>query len=531
MASENSAEFSRIRSYLWPIHNREIKKFLPLLILYALICFNYSLLKAAKDALVITANDSGAAVIPFIKIWAILPMALLVTYLFTRLFNRFTQEKVFYIMIGSFLAFFAFFALVLYPLRDIIHPHGFCGYLEGICPQGFGGLIGMIRYWSFTLFYVMAELWGTAIMSVLFWAFANEIMTVKDAKRIYGILGVGANISAIFAGQIAILVSGQLFDLSFIFGADSWGQSLGLVTTIVVFTGLLCMGLFRWYNTRVIERDPKMKEEQTKNHHERRKVKMGMRKNFAYLAKSKYLLCIAVLVIGFNLAINMVEIIWKDQIRLAYPNPNDFNAYMGKVLKAIGFLSAFIAFFISGNMIRRMGWTFSALITPVALLVTGAFFFGILFLNDNPALNAWSAALGFTPLALGILFGTLQNVFSRGCKYTLFDATKEIAFIPLSSESKLKGKAAIDGVGSRLGKTGGSIIHTGLLMVFGSITLSTPFVGAFLLLVVLGWIVATKSLGRQFNRLTTQHEELDITDEAPETVNESATQRVSVKAT
>ena len=113
MVSGNSDEFSRIRSYLWPIHNREIKKFLPLLILYALICFNYSLLKAAKDALVITANDSGAAVIPFIKIWAILPMALLVTYLFTRLFNRFTQEKVFYIMIGSFLAFFAFFALVL----------------------------------------------------------------------------------------------------------------------------------------------------------------------------------------------------------------------------------------------------------------------------------------------------------------------------------------------------------------------------------------------------------------------------------
>ena len=97
MSSKGSEEFSRWRLYLWPIHRWEIKKFLPLLILYALICFNYSLLKAAKDALVITANSSGAAVIPFIKIWAILPMALLVTYLFTRLFNRFSQEKVFYI--------------------------------------------------------------------------------------------------------------------------------------------------------------------------------------------------------------------------------------------------------------------------------------------------------------------------------------------------------------------------------------------------------------------------------------------------
>ncbi|QVL57902.1 MAG: NTP/NDP exchange transporter [Simkaniaceae bacterium] len=531
MSSENSGEFSRIRSFLWPIHRWEIKKFLPLLILYALICFNYSLLKAAKDALVITANDAGAAVIPFIKIWAILPMALLVTYLFTRLFNKFSQEKVFYIMIGSFLSFFAFFAIVLYPLRDVIHPHGICDQLDAICPKGFSGLIGMVRHWSFTLFYVMSELWGTAIMSVLFWAFANETMTVKDAKRFYGILGVGANISAIFAGQIAILVSGQLFDLSFIFGSDSWGQSLGLVTTIVVFTGILSIGLFRWYNTRVIHRDPAMKEEHAKNNLERKKVKMGMRKNFAYLAKSKYLLCIAVLVIGFNLAINMVEIIWKDQIRIAYPNPNDFNAYMGKVLKAIGFLSTFVAIFISGNMIRKMGWTFSALITPVALLATGILFFGILLMNDNPSLNAWSAALGFTPLALGVLFGTIQNVFSRACKYTLFDATKEIAFIPLSSESKFKGKAAIDGVGSRLGKTGGSIVHGGLLMFFGSISLSTPFVGVFLLLVVLGWIVATKSLGRQFNRLTSQHEKLDIEEDTPISTEEPTTQRASVKAT
>ncbi len=529
MSTKSNGEFGRWRTFFWPIHRGEIKKFLPLLILYALICFNYSLLKAAKDALVITANDAGAAVIPFIKIWAILPMALLVTYLFTRLFNRYSQEKVFYIMIGGFLSFFALFALVLYPLRDVIHPHAFCDQLQTIAPRGFEGMIGMVRHWSYTLFYVMSELWGTTIMSVLFWTFANEIMTVKDANRFYGILGVGANSSSIFAGQIAILVSGQLFDLSFFFGSDSWGQSLGLVTTIVIFTGLLSIGLFRWYNTRVINRDPAMKEEHDKSNTERKKVKMGMRKNFAYLAKSKYLLCIAVLVIGFNLAINMVEIIWKDQIRLAYPNPNEFNAYMGKVLKAIGFLSTFIAIFISGNMIRKMGWTFSSLITPVALLITGIFFFGILLMNDNPTLNAWSAALGFTPLALGVLFGTMQNVFSRACKYTLFDATKEISFIPLSSESKFKGKAAIDGVGSRLGKTGGSIVHGGLLMFFGSISLSTPFVGVFLLFVVFGWIVAAKSLGRQFSSLTSQDEKLDIEEGLPSSPSEEASaQRISV---
>ncbi|MEM8727936.1 MAG: Npt1/Npt2 family nucleotide transporter [Chlamydiota bacterium] len=529
MSSETSDEFSRIRTLLWPIHRWEMKKFFPLLILYALICFNYHLLKAEKDTLVITANEAGAAVIPFIKIWVILPMALLITFLFTRLFNRFSQEKVFYIMTGSFLAFFALFAFILFPFRNSVHPHEFCDRLASISPQGFSGLIGMVRYWSFTLFYVMAELWGTAIMSVLFWAFANEIMTVKDAKRFYGILGVGANVSSIFAGQIAIFVSSRFFDLSFIFGSDSWRQSLGLVTAIVIFTGLLSIALFRWYTVCVIRRDPMMRKVHAKNERKRKEVKMGMRKNFAYLMQSKYLLCIAVLVIGFNIAANMVEIIWKDQIRLAYPDPDAFRAYMGSVVKAIGFLSTFVAIFISGNLIRKMGWTFSALTTPLALLIPGVFFFGILLFQDHPIVDTWSAAFGFTPLTLGVLLGSIQNISLRGCKYTLFDTTKEIAFIPLSSESKFKGKAAIDGVGSRLGKTGGSIIHSGLLMIFGTISLSTPFVGAFLLLIILGWMIATKSLGKQFNRLTARYEQLVIDDETAGPIEEPVPEQISAQ--
>jgi len=158
LTTPSKEEFSRLRSFLWPIHKTEIKKFLPLLIIYALICLNYSVLKAAKDSLVITAPGSGAEAIPFIKIWVILPMALLVTYLFTRLFNRFSQEKLFYIMIGSFLSFFILFALVLYPMREILHPHETADKLQALLPQGFQGFISIFRNWSYTLFYVMAEL-------------------------------------------------------------------------------------------------------------------------------------------------------------------------------------------------------------------------------------------------------------------------------------------------------------------------------------------------------------------------------------
>src|SRR6266404_5491085 len=95
MSDRDTKEFGRFRSLFCPVHKHELKLFLPLVLIFFFICFNYNILRAAKDSLVVTA--SGAEIIPFMKVWAILPMALVMTLLFTRLSNRFSAEKVFYI--------------------------------------------------------------------------------------------------------------------------------------------------------------------------------------------------------------------------------------------------------------------------------------------------------------------------------------------------------------------------------------------------------------------------------------------------
>src|SRR5690606_22115567 len=118
------------------------------------------------------------------------------------------------------------------------------------------------------------------------------------------------------------------------------------------------------------------------------------------------------------------------------------------------------------GLIRRVNWTISAMISPLILMITGIAFFSLFFFRESggAVICSWMET---TPLALCVFFGSLQNCLARASKYTLFDATKELAFVPLSKECKLKGKAAIDGVGSRLGKSGGSVIHQGLLIFFG----------------------------------------------------------------
>ncbi len=476
-----------------------------MLLIFFLIAFNYNLLRSYKDTIVVTASHSGAETIPFMKLWAVLPCAILFTILFTRLSNRYGREKVFYIIFSIFMVFFLLFGLVLYPAREFLHPNDLADRLQSYLPLGFKGFIAIFRNWTFSLFYIMSELWSTTIFAVLFWGFANEVTTVGEAKRFYGLLTFIGNIAGMLSGYAAIQMSSLVYAEWFPYGQNSWDQSILLLTATVVGCGLLTMAAFRWLHVNVIT--PSEKEIPPKE-----KIKMSLRENFGYLLRSKYLISIALIVIAYNLAINLVEVVWKDQMKILYPNPNDYNCYMGEVMFWMAVIASIAGFAATTKVIQRYSWTVSALITPVVVALTGLSFFYFLFFPAGGF--SWIASFfNTTPLMLIVTLGSAQNCLSRASKYTFFDATKEIAFIPLSNESKLKGKAAIDGVGSRLGKSGGSAIYQGLIVAFSSIAGSIPSVAAIFFFIVCIWAFAIFYLGKQFDLLTAKNGSVSISDE------------------
>ncbi len=495
MSQETKPEFGKWRSFFWPVHANELKKILPMFIMFLLISFNYTILRDTKDTLVV--SFSGAETIPFLKVYGVVPFAIIFMLVYAKLSNILSKENLFYAAITPFIIFFALFAWVLYPNKALLHPTTSADYFQSILPLGLKGLVSCYRDWTLSLFYILSELWGSAVLSLMFWGFANEIMRITEAKRIYTLLGVGANIALLISGKTVkyfSLVTKSLPE------EMAWQYSLNYLMSFVIIAALLITGIYWWMNRQVLT-DPRFYDPTEEKKAKKSKPKMGILESFAFLAKSKYILSIAILVISYGICINLVEVTWKSQLKLAYPNKNDYNAFMGDFSFTTGAITICMMLF-GGWLLRKRGWGFAAMITPIVLMITGCGFFAFILFREN--LQGVISMLGTTPLVLAVYFGMAQNILSKSTKYSLFDPTKEMTYIPLDQESKVKGKAAIDVVGARLGKSGGSFIQQGLLLAFSTIAAITPYVAVAMVFFIIAWMFAVKSLNKQFLALTSE---------------------------
>lgn len=74
-------------------------------------------------------------------------------------------------------------------------------------PAGLHGLIRVVENWTFSLFFCFAELWGSVVIAVLFWTLANDVCTVDEAKTVYPMMGISANVALVAAGNYMKLLA------------------------------------------------------------------------------------------------------------------------------------------------------------------------------------------------------------------------------------------------------------------------------------------------------------------------------------
>lgn len=488
---------SKFRHIVWPIRSTEFAKFFPMALLMFTILLNQNIVRIMKDSIVMTLV--GPEVISFIKLWGEMPAGILFVIIYSKMCNIMTTEKAFRIVVLCFLGFFVLFGFILFPNAAYFHPD----------PQVIENYIGIYPHlkwfiviwgkWSYILFYIMGELWPVIVFSLLYWQLANKITKTDEATRFYSFFSLFGQTNLLISGSVVIYFKSNFHCLMFLFDAisDQTEIMLKSLMTVVVITGFFLL-LIHYYIEKVIMTNSKYYKPV-----ERRGsvLKLSIKESIKMTLASKYLGLICMIIISYGMCVNLIEGVWMSKVRDQYITPQGFMSYQGTVLFWTGIFTLFCSF-VGSSIIRHFGWFWGAIITPAMIMIAGSIFFTFVALEHY--LEVIFAGIIFvSPLAIITIVGGIQNVLGKGTKYSLFDATKEMAYIPLNDEMKTKGKAAVDVIGNKIGKSSGAIVQF-LIFTFAPSARYDDisiFLGAIFICVCLIWMSVVKSLAKEYNHL------------------------------
>jgi len=467
------------------------RKMLPLGLIFFCASFNLTILQNLRDSIVVTA--AGAEVLPFLSAYAVLPASITFFAFYARLTSSQPPRRVFYLAILPLLAVYVAFAAVLFPAAPQLHFTGLGEAAAAVVPPGLLGAVKLVENWTYSLFFCTAELWGTVVISVLFWSLANDVCSVAEAKTVYPLMGMSANVALVAAGNY----------IKWVNAGPAAGAGLGaslnlLVATVVAGSGLMCLAK-RFIDVRGYYADPaEAKPKPGKGGPKKSKGDgKSLGDSLRVLRGSAKIRNLALLVIGYGVCHRLFEFSWKGQLRVLYPSAQEYQSILSDVSIATGIGTTVLM--LCGRVIfQRLGWGAAASATPIVMFASGVAFFGL-----STAAQLGLAPLGMSAAALataGAMAGAVTQVFARSSKFSLFDPAKEMVYIEMTKEEKSKGKAAVDLIGSQIGKSGASWITQALLLTLGSISAALPVTSAVYAGVLVLWLRAVQELNGDLAR-------------------------------
>ena len=161
-----------------PIYPKELAKFFSLSMMMFWIVFIFTMTRDTKDALIVT--TCGSEAIAFLKVYGVVPAAGAFMLGYAKMANSVSPRSLFYATLAPFVIFYLAFAFILYPLKDYLHP------LSIVVPKGgMSFAVNLVRHWTFSLYYIVSELWGSAGIPLLFWSCANDVVKLDQVCFIF----------------------------------------------------------------------------------------------------------------------------------------------------------------------------------------------------------------------------------------------------------------------------------------------------------------------------------------------------------
>jgi ATP:ADP antiporter, AAA family len=474
-----------------PIPRHGIKNFIAMSSLMFCILCSQSFLRVLKDSVLI--SEVNVEIIAFIKLYFVLPIAWIFVVLYSKISNKLPYTKIYYYILSFFLVFFLLFAFFLYPNADFLHIRtatitDFTSNFPGL--KWYGLLIGN---WSYTIFYVLAELWPDVMYVFLFWQLANRITTSYQAKSLYPMLSFFGNSSVVLTGiLVARLSSMDCWIYKFFSGVESKYVLVRVCICLLTVIGILSMYLVHLISVKLVK-DPCLYEIR---HSEVKKI--STLEGLKYVTRSKFLWLIVLCSTSFYFGMNLVEVLWKAKVRELYPSVESYSHIISLCTTWTGVITM-IMNAVAKNLIRHCSWKTIFSIAPVVMTGSGIAFF-LVSVFPVHFIYLQSAYVTVSALQLAVFVGAIQNVLAKGVKYSLWDVSKEMLYIPLDHNMKTKGKAATDLVGSKLGKALSVLVPVILLSCsgFSNYISMAPIIMSMFIVVCGIWFFGVSLLAKEY---------------------------------
>lgn len=262
--------------------------------------------------------------------------------------------------------------------------------------------------WVSVVFYVWVSI--VYVMTVSqFWSFSNHVFDPRQAKRLFGFIGAGGLLGGIAGGQVARVVT----------------EFVGTRYTLLVASGILVGVVVLIYIVHSLE--PQQGSEARPGSaglDKMRKAKGG----FEAIAGSRHLQAITAIMVLTVVVAQIVDLQFNWAVEQATSNQDQRTAFFGNFYSIMN-ISAFAFQLVFTSRIHRvLGVGFAMRVLPVTMGIgTIALFI----------------AAGFKEVVLKSA-SLILKIGENGLRYSLDQATRELLFLPIPSNARLKAKAYID---------------------------------------------------------------------------------------
>jgi AAA family ATP:ADP antiporter len=390
-----------------------------------LVMSSYVIGRVARDALFLT--NFQAIQLPYADIASGVLGALIVAA-YLRLVRRISLHS---LLIGSQI-FFAATCIVFWAFADFYHPS-----------------------WLYAGFYIWVSIFGVLAPTQV-WTLANHILTTREAKSVFGMVGAGAILGSIFAGFVAVR------------GARAWGtESLLLVMAVPLAVSAALIYVARKTRRFMLAEHIGVRVEKSES--ELQDVQGGLRLIFS----SNYLRAVAAIICISSLVTTVTGWQFKAIARESFTNKEHLVVFFGDFYFYAGILGLFFQLLFTTRFLRRFRIGTMLLVLPV-----------LIFLGSS-GLLIWG-----TLTAVILLRGSDQIL-----RYSLDKSAVELLYLPLTRGVKLRAKWFIDTVIWRVGDGLGGLI----VLIFAThLHIGTLHLSYLVLLLTLGWLAAAVYGGRQY---------------------------------